>query len=537
MNPSSSPNQDGQGQLGLWDAINIIIGIVIGTSIFAVPSLIFMSVSDPWMGLAVWAFGGFLALVGAFCYAELATTYPRSGGDYNYLTDAFRPWVGFLFGWAQLIVVLTASIGAMAYVFAQNAKEILKEYVDLAHLWDGQIGGLTLDVEFQLAALAVLVLSLLNILGVSLGKWTQNLLTVAKIIGLGAILVAGFYAPVSSPQSWDLGNSKGEIFWGSLAAILVLYAYGGWNDAAFVAAEVRNRRRNIPLALILGTGAITIIYLLVNLAFLMGLGFKEASNPGNNLPAMLLKNLLGEDGERAMRVIIMVSALGAANGLIFAGSRVYATLGTDHRLFGWLGHWRPGAGAPILALIAQAIITLGMVLTFGTEPGHNFVNQTLEGMRDGIVAGAQAVGGNEFGNIIQKAINIDVSAAWEPGTAFRTLIDHTAPVFWIFFLLTGLSLFLLRDKNPQRERPFSVPLYPLLPIIFCNMCAYMLYQSVIYVQWRCLFAIGLVLTGLPLYWLSKLISSPTDQDEVNQRLAKIPPPTATPARPRVKPNP
>ncbi len=510
MNPSSSPDQDDQGQLGLWDAINIIIGIVIGTSIFVVPSLIFMSVSDPWMGLAVWAFGGFLALVGAFCYAELATTYPRSGGDYVYLTAAFRPWVGFLFGWAQLVVVLTASTGAMVYVFAQNATLVIK---DLTEVWEGKIGDITLNSDFQYAALAVFVLTLLNILGVTLGKWTQNLLTVAKIIGLGAILVAGFSSVKSTPGEWQLGKADGHIYWGALATILVLYAYGGWNDAAFVAAEVRNRRRNIPLALLLGTGAITIIYLLINTAFLMGLGFETASNPKNDLPAALMANLLGDNGEKAIRVIIMVSALGAANGLIFAGSRVYATLGSDHRLLGWLGHWRPGAGAPILALIAQAIITLGMFITFGTEPGHNFVNQTLQAVQDGIGSGAQKVQGEDFAKDVVSTIGIDVSAPWNPRGAFETLISHTAPVFWIFFLLTGLSLFLLREKNPGLERPFSVPWYPLLPIIFCNMCGYMLYQSIIYVKWRCLFAIGLVLLGLPLYWLSRLITPKPHQPD------------------------
>src|SRR3954453_5751641 len=151
-----------RAQLGLWDAISIIIGIVIGASIFKIPWLIFMNTSDPWTGLAVWVFGGFLAVVGAFCYAELATTYPRAGGDYVYLTRAFGPWCGFLFGWAQLIVILPASIGLMAYVFAEYATAIhrLEDYT-----------GLGLSSEFSYAFLAIAALSLLNLLGVTLGKF------------------------------------------------------------------------------------------------------------------------------------------------------------------------------------------------------------------------------------------------------------------------------------------------------------------------------------------------------------------------------
>jgi basic amino acid/polyamine antiporter, APA family len=470
-----------RAQLGLWDAISIIVGIVIGASIFKIPWLIFSNTSDPWTGLAVWVFGGFLALVGAFCYAELATTYPRSGGDYVYLTRAFGPWCGFLFGWAQLTVVLTASIGAMAYVFADFATKIYR-------LEDPFEMGL--PSEFLYATLAVLLLSLLNIIGVTLGKLAQNLLTFAKVLGLIGILVAGFGwaeslptewqlgVPVADPSRWSLGD--GTFGWGALAIILVLYAYGGWNDAAFVAAEVRNPRKNIPLALLLGVGLITVIYVLVNAAYLMGLGFDAARQP-SLLPALLLEKPLGERGGQAISVLVMISALGAANGLIFAGARVYATLGNDHPLLSWLGHWRPGHGAPILALLVQALITLGMIYAFGTSQGQAYVNDAL------------ALIGNE------------PREAWTADRAFDELVAHSAPVFWIFFLATGFSLFTLRTKDAHLERPFPVPLYPILPFIFCSMCIYMLYQSILYVEKRALLAIALVLLGLPLYWLSRLI--------------------------------
>src|SRR5438876_10618241 len=165
MNQRANDPQPIQAQLGLWDAVSIIIGIVIGAGIYETPPLIFQNVHGPWEGLGVWALGGLLSLIGALCYAELATTYPRSGGDYVYLTRAFGPWMGFLFGWAQLVVIRTGNIGMMAYVFADYA----------VRLWDfGQ------DAALIYAVLSVSILSFLNILGIVFGKGTQNLLTLAK---------------------------------------------------------------------------------------------------------------------------------------------------------------------------------------------------------------------------------------------------------------------------------------------------------------------------------------------------------------------
>jgi amino acid transporter len=191
--------------------------------------------------------------------------------------------------------------------------------------------GLGLSSDFMYALLAVVVLSLLNILGVTLGKSVQNILTLAKVIGILGILVAGLGFAESNPLDWRFSPSiealpadwrfsnATTVGWGALAMILVLYAYGGWNDAAFVAAEVRNPRRNIPLALLLGVGIVTLIYLLINIAYLRGLGFDGVRTPpGPNwvpVPARLLGNVFGTYGATAMNVIVMISALGAANGL------------------------------------------------------------------------------------------------------------------------------------------------------------------------------------------------------------------------------
>jgi APA family basic amino acid/polyamine antiporter len=489
MKPAPAPPDE--RQLGVFDAVNIIVGIVIGASLFKIPWLIFANsvvvetkdgievvTGGPYSAMLVWILGGVLAFVGALCYAELATSFPRAGGDYVYLTKAFGPLTGFLFGWAQLTVVFTASIGLMAYVFGDFATSLHK-LTDSFQFAD-------LSSEFMYAGLAVIVLTLFNIVGVVLGKLAMNLLTILKMIGLIGLIVAGFGWAHSWPNEWPAaierqadGGLTYNIAWQSLAIILVLYAYGGWNDAAFVAAEVRDPRRNIPRALLLGVGIIMVLYLLVNTAYIVGLGWENVRRPGRLPEELMSKTPLGEWGGKAMSILVMISALGAANGLIFTGARIYATLGNDHRLFGWLGHWTPGRGAPILALLVQAVITLGMLAAFGTTAGHDFVDQTL------------------------SYVNITPQAGWDPDKAFETLVAISAPIFWLFFLMTGFSLFILRGHRSAAERPFSVPLYPLLPIIFCNMCAYMLYQSIIYVKWHALFPIGIVLLGIPLYFASR----------------------------------
>lgn len=492
------------GKLGAWDAASIIVGIVIGTTIFEASRLIFGNTPNPWSGLAVWMFGGVLALVGGLCYAELGATYPQAGGDYYYLTHGFGRFTGFLFGWAQLIVILPASIGIMAVVFALHGTG-LRAIPDFANLG--------LDSEFYYAAIAVLVITSLNLLGVTLGKTAQNILTAAKTLGLLAILVCGlFLATPDVPTDWTLPETLGDWGWGSLAIILVLYAFGGWNDVSFVAAEVRNPQKNIPRALLIGISAITLIYMLVNLSYLVGLGFENAKTPGDmNLPARLLDQVLGENGVTAIRAIIMVSALGAVNGLIFAGSRVYATLGNDHRLFGFLGHWQPGRGAPILALLAQAAITIGWILLFATVQGHQAITDSISWLNSTLTSVATKL--NETWEI-----QIAYTAEWRPYDAFDKLVSHSAPAFWLFFLLTGFALFRLRDRNPNQPRPFSAPLYPLVPMIFCTMCVYMLYQSTMYIGWRTLFVVALMLIGVPLYLFSQALGVPSTAKSAPSKL-------------------
>jgi amino acid transporter len=242
--------------------------------------------------------------------------------------------------------------------------------------------------------------------------------------------------------------------------VFVLYAYGGWNDAAFVAAEVRDRRRNLPLALIGGVLGVTAVYLAVNVAYLAGLGFDAAR--ATRTPATdVIEAAIGSAGGNLASILVMISALGAINGMVLVGSRVYAAAGADHRPLRWLSGWDAERGAPRAALWAQAAVSLAMVFAVSLV---------------------------------------------DPSDGFGTLLAATAPVFWSFLMGTGASVIILRWRDPLRERPFAVPFYPLPPLIFCATCGYMLYSSLTYAlsksPWLPLMGVGPVAVGLAVYLLT-----------------------------------
>ncbi len=503
-------------RLSLWDTASIIVGIIVGVGIFVTPATVFNYAAGPWTALAIWGLGGLISLVGAFCFAELASTYPRSGGEYVYLTRAYGPPAGFLFAWAQLAVIRTGgSIAAVAYVFADYAAE----------LWPLGPAG-----KVALAAAAIGGLTAVNIVGVRFGKGTQNLLTVTKMAGVGVIVLAGFLwaapaapvvregafvaaehgyvtlrgrggelvqQPVAPGARITLNGSDrraGDLLQPSdltpgvtvkalvdpaapeagavrvkattatglgalaLALIFVLWTYSGWHEGAYVAAEVENRRRNLPLALLLGTGAVSVLYLLVNAAYWAGLGY-EAAADSPRVAANVLGLLPWGRGRQAMALLVVVSALGAINGMIFTSSRIYAELGADHRLFAPLARWSRRWGTPVRSLVVQAALCIGMVCVVGL---------------------------------------------WFRGQGgFDVLLKCTAPVFCLFFLLTGVALLVLRFREPHTERPFTTPLYPFLPLVFCAFWGFMLVASVLYAPREAAVGLGVLLAGVPLYVLSR----------------------------------
>jgi amino acid transporter len=440
-------------RLGLWDAVSIIVGIVVGTSVFRSTGIIFDNAGTPSMAMALWVLGGVLAWCGAVCYAELATTYPRDGGDYEYLNRAVGTWCGFLFSWAQLATVISGNIAIMAYAFADYA----------ARLWPKLNAA-----SVALAIGAVVALSALNALGIVAGKVTQNILTALKVIGLSSIVIAGFWAGVPRPPA-ETGGSNPHDLSLSLALIFVLFTYGGWTHAAYVAAEVRDQRRNLPRALVLGIVGITLIYLTVNGTYLAALGFNTARQ--TSTPAAdVMEHACGPWGGRVISMLVMLSALGAINGMILTGTRIYAVWGADYPALKWLGTWNRNTAAPIAAIAAQATIAILLIALVGTSAGRAAFDSVL-----------MTVGLNGL--------------PWEIyHGGFETLVAGSAPVYWLLTLLAAISLFVLRLRDRAIERPFRMPLYPLPGIVFCATCGYLLGASLIYAKWLSL--IGFVPTAL-----------------------------------------
>jgi amino acid transporter len=427
--------------LSTFDAIALVVGIVIGAGIFVTPALVAANTGSATQMMLAWSIGGLIALAGALCYAELATTYPHSGGDYHYLTRAFGKPLAFLFGWARITVIPTGSIALLAFAFGDYASAVIPLGAYSSAVW---------------AALVVVSLTVLNMAGVRHGARTQNLLTLVEVGGLVMVIVAGFFlvAPAASAAQPAVSNGNAPLV--GLAMVFVMLAYGGWNEASYISAEVRGKRHNIALALIASIAVITALYVLVNLAYVRGLGFSQMAQ-SQAVAADLLGKAFGNVGAYLIAAVVAVAALTSANATILLGARTSYAVGRDFAPFNGLGRWHPRANTPTLALAVQGVITLALVL---------------------------------LGAITRKGV--------------ETMIEFTAPVFWFFFLLAGISLFVLRWREPGAQRPFRVPLYPLTPLVFCATSAYLLYSSVRYAGIGSLLGIAVLVAGAALLPLSRM---------------------------------
>jgi amino acid transporter len=435
MPSNDPPQQSGPAQvLSLGDATAIIVGLIVGAGIFGTPAIVAGAVESPAIFVAVWIAGGVFSVIGALCYAELATAFPSAGGEYHFIGRAYGRPLAFLYGWARMTVVVAGSIAVFAYLFGDYMSRVVNLGPQSSAVW---------------AVLVVAVLTLVNWAGIREGKLTQNFFTFLECAGLVLIVVAGFvFAPdpepaaaVTSGAPWYMGAGLGS------AMVFVLFTYGGWNDAAYISAEVRERKRNMAKALLVSIGIVTLLYVLVNLAYLKGLGY-EGLTRSDAVAADLLKRVWGPAGEKLISVMIAIAALTSVNGSMIVGARSNFALGRDWPAFAFLARWDEGSGSPRVAMLVQGAIALALVI-FGA---------------------------------FQNA-------------GFKGLVEYSLPVFWGFFMLTGIALFVLRVKEPQAQRPFTVPGYPVVPGIFVLTCAYLLYSSLAYHGRHALVGLGVLAVG------------------------------------------
>jgi amino acid transporter len=421
--------------VGVWEAISVCVGMVIGAGIFRSPSVVAANVASDEAMLLAWAFGGAMSLAGALCFAEMAAAFPDAGGDYHFLTRAYGKRAGFLFAWSRFAVIHTGSMAMLAFV--------LGDY----------LGGVVALGEYGspvLAMLSIVTLAALNLAGLRAGIGTQVALMGAVIAGLLAVGLAGIViasqgaAPLAPAAATPPASHLGT------ALVFVFLAYGGWSDAATLSAEMRDPQRGITRALVAGMAMVTALYLLANWAYVRGLGL--AGIAASAAPASdLMLAAFGPVGQAAIVAVVAVTAITSMNAILIAGARTTYAAARDTGGLGALGEWHVSRGTPAWAIVAISAVSLVLVgLGTWTRSG------------------------------------------------FSTMVDYLSPVYWFFLALSGAALVVLRRRHPEAPRPFRVPGYPWVPLAFMGTSAYMVYASLAYVHVGALAGVGVLLAGFVL---------------------------------------
>ena len=416
-------------------AVALIVGIVIGAGIFKTPSLVAAISGDAGWALVLWLAGALISVVGALCYAEMCTAYPHTGGDYHFLHRAFGRNVSFIYGWSRATIINTGSIALLAFVFGDYMSTLVSLGAYSSAIW---------------ALLIVVFLTTVNLAGIHASSRMQNWLTVTEVVGLLSVVVAGFWvdAPATGAIQW-FAQAPAPAQWG-LCLVFVLLTYGGWNEAAYISAELKGGPRSMVWVILASMLTLTVIYLLVNTALLLGLGLTGLSQ-SKTAAGDMLGLAFGPWAQKALGLFVAIAALTSINATMFVGARTNFAVGSDWKALRKLGQWQLDIGSPKQALLLQALISIGLI-ALGTQEADGF----------------------------------------------SAMVEFTAPVFWGFLFLVGLALLWLRHIDQHTTRPFKVPLYPVLPLIFCAACAWLTYSSVTYAisQKAIHVSIGLIASGV-----------------------------------------
>ena len=429
-------------RIGLWSAIAIVIGSVIGSGIFRSPSGIADRLPGPLAMMSVWVIGGIFALCGALTMAELASALPRTGGIYQYLKEGWGRLTGFLFGWTELVIIRAAAYGAISTTFAEYLVRVLG--------WDPAIAPYDQWVHY-IAAAAIALTAIFNIVGVRLGALVMNLTTIAKFGGLMFIIIVAFtlglpsggaanFIPLAPEGSFAMGAF-------GLALVSALWAYDGWADLSFVGGEVKDPQRTLPRALIGGTLAVMAIYLLANLAYLSVLSIEEM-RVSKLVAADVAFRLLGRPGEAFVSVVVILSTFGALNGALLTTPRIFFALADDKLFFKQVAYVHPTFKTPYVAIGMAALLGIFFVMI-----------RTFEQLAD-------------------------------------TFVTAVLP----FYALGVGAVFMLR-RRADYAPTFRVPGYPVVPALFVLATIYLLANALIdpSTRWQTAIVLGVILLGIPVY--------------------------------------
>ncbi|HEX2650699.1 MAG TPA: amino acid permease [Burkholderiales bacterium] len=426
--------------LSVPDGIFLVAGMVIGVGIFKLPGLVAGAAASGTQFFLAWVLGGLACICGALVYAELAARYPETGGEYVFLRRGFGEGVGFVFAWSRMTVIQTGAIAAVAFVFGEYASQIVSFGAQTNAIW---------------AALVVTALTALNFAGTLQSKRLQKGMEILLMLSLAAIALGGIATGGAPPPAKEGGGAF------TLMMIFVLYTFGGWNEGAYLAGEVRDAPRDMVKVLVGGIALVTVLYLLVNWGYYSVLGLKGMAE-SKAIGVDTIRSVAGDKAALLIAAVVCVSAFTTINAAISTGARTNWAFGRDFPSFAFLGSWRETGSTPGNALIVQLVIMLALIWAGSTT-------------RDG----------------------------------FEAMVAYGLPVFWSFLFLTGLTLFVFRSKGGALPA-FRTPLFPLVPVAFLVMCAFMVWSSFDYVanspygpKFGTLVLAGLAVmaAGIPLYFL------------------------------------
>ena len=440
--PQSQPASPSLSRrLGLFDATMLVMGGTIGGGIFVNPGVVAREVHTPALVLGAWIFGGIIALTGAFIYAEIAGRLPRVGGQYAYLREAYHPLVAFLYGWVLLLVIQTGGMAVVTSIFSRY-------FIELT--------GLNLP-EWLVGITALGILTVANCLGVKGGSNVQSALMVLKIFAIALLVVAGAWLGRGPHLSFRplIGQPVSAGFLSAFlggAMVPVLFSYGGWQTGCFVAGEMKQPRRDLPRALMIGVLGVAVLYTSVNLIYLRGLGVAGLAE--SHTPASaVMRVALGNKGAMMIAMGIAISTLGFLSQSVLTAPRVYFAMAEDRVFFRQLAWVHPTTRVPVVAIIAQSVWTIVILLSKGYEQ----------------------------------------------------ILRYVTAMDWIFFGLSASCLFILRHRN-QEDSAFRMPGHPITTALFCLAC-WAVAVNTIYLHPRdTLMGVGILLSGIPVYFIWKQIS-------------------------------
>lgn len=426
-------------ELGLFDATMVVIGGIIGAGIFLSPGVVAQRLDTPVLVLAAWGAGGLIAMAGAFSYAELGAIFPKAGGQYVYLRDGLHPLMGFMYGWALLLVIETGAIAAVAIIFASYAL---------------RIAGAPDAAKVPLAIAAIVILSIINYLGVKPGSRVLNVLVVLKVLALAILVGAGFIA-AAHPGWWSdarvpASHGTTAIVAFGAALVPILFSYGGWQSANYVGEEIVDPKRNLPRALILGTLAVVAIYVTVNVVYLRALGLHGLATSG--APAAdAARRSFGSYGNVFISSAIAISTFGFLNLSILAPTRVYYAMSADRLFVPALATLHPRYATPSVAIVVQSAWSCILALT----------------------------------------------------GSYDALTNYVVFADWIFFGSTVLTVLTFRRLVPLTARPhdaYRAPGYPVVQILFVLIAAAVVASVVIAAPIEAAKGAGLLILGVPVYF-------------------------------------